>query len=724
MSRLSLSRRHFGSTTSFHSDVVHDPISGLIIAGLTKVGFSTAAASIIGSLAVTAVVAGIQYAMTPKPPKPENGRQPLQQAIPNARWAVGRCRQGGAYMLWTAKGSYLYGVQALVGHRSRSINRYWIGDDEVVVDGQGKVLPGSDGRYGKSGKPVMDLHSRIGNVPEVPYPFLVEALAANDVWTAAHRLDGTTSLAWQAKSVGSDDYQKTYPGQKPVVSAEGDWALVWDFRNPAQDPNNPATWGWSDNSVLILAWHLCFNPFGERKDYRRAILPVVGQWWEEADVCDELVACADGSTERRYTCAGWDTTENGPKGGTNAILASFDGWMAERGDGAILVVAGKFREKYVTTLTDADITGARIENDVLPDEEVNRLTPKFNYPDTGYTTQDADFWEDVDAQNAIGRIMPDEADYRFVTKWRQARRLSWREFRRVRQKQRGQIYSAISGINAVWNRWVRLQAPKRLPRLNNVLVENRRSRISILQGGFQIDFVRHPADIDTWTPAMEGKKPPVPLKPTDGAASVPNVVSVVPVPQNGSVTLRATIADPGRDDLGAVLLWRLKDQGGGVPGAWVEQVVPSIAKGGNVVIQSGPVPPDTMLQVQVMYRYPSGIRSDPKPDVPIEVATTADVLPPGKVTNLKAQSQDTKVYLSFNAPNSGNYRSATIYRGSTDVEANAVLRGTVYGPPSGEAKFEDTAGNGTWFYFVRSRNASDLESDSASVSVKVTLNDN
>lgn len=519
VSRLALSRRHYGSTTSLYGDVTPDPIlTPLIIGGLTKIGFSAVAASIIGSLALTAIVAGVQYLMTPKPPKPEKGRQPLQQAIPNARWAVGRCRQAGAYMLWAAKDSRLYGVHALVGHRSHSLNRFWIGDDEVVRNGAGNVLPGADGRYGNGGRSVIDIDYRLGLVPESAYSFITGKLSANDVWTANHRLDGTTSMGWQAMSVSSEEHAKTYPGNKPMVSTEGDWALVWDFRNPAQNPDNPNTWGWSDNSVL--AWHQCFNPFGERKGYRRAILPVIGQWSEEADVCDELVTCADGSVERRYTCSGWDTTENGPKGGTNAILASFDGWMAERGDGAILVVAGKFREKYVTTLTDADITGARIENDVLPDEEVNRLTPKFNYPDTGYSTQDADFWEDIEAQNLIGRIMADEADYRFVTAWRQARRLSWREFRRVRQKQRGQIYSAFSGINAVWNRWLRIQAPQRLPRLNGVIVENRRSRMSILQGGFQIDFIRHPGDIDTWSPAMEGNKPPVPLKPTDGAASV------------------------------------------------------------------------------------------------------------------------------------------------------------------------------------------------------------
>lgn len=158
-----------------------------------------------------------------------------------------------------------------------------------------------------------------------------------------------------------------------------------------------------------------------------------------------------------------------------------------------------------------------------------------------------------------------------------------------------------------------------------------------------------------------------------------------------------------------------------MPGPWVEQIFPRIEDGGNVMLQSGPVPPDTMLEAQVAFRYPSGIRSAAKPDAPIQVGTTADVLPPSKVTNLVASSADSAVYLVFNAPNSGNYRSATIYRGDTDVEADATLRGTVFGPASAEARFNDTAGPGRWYYFVRARNASNLEADSVRTSVIISL---
>ncbi|MCC7623182.1 hypothetical protein, partial [Klebsiella variicola] len=113
----------------------------------------------------------------------------------------------------------------------------------------------------------------------------------------------------------------------------------------------------SKNSVLCLLWHECFNPFGTKRDYTRAILPVIDMWMEEADVCDEDVAKASGGTEKRYECNGFDSAERDPKAGTNAILATMDGWMADRGDGALLIVAGKVREKYIVEITDADILG-------------------------------------------------------------------------------------------------------------------------------------------------------------------------------------------------------------------------------------------------------------------------------------------------------------------------------------------------------------------------------
>ncbi|OMQ42829.1 hypothetical protein [Ensifer sp. 1H6] len=92
---------------------------------------------------------------------------------------------------------------------------------------------------------------------------------------------------------------------------------------------------------------------------------------------------------------------------------------------------------------------------MLFEDECNRLIPKFTYPATDYTTSDTDYFEDVDAQLEAGRILAEEAEYQ----WGQAQRLGKRDWLRLRQKVKGSIDVRLSGNNAVYSRWVRLDTP-------------------------------------------------------------------------------------------------------------------------------------------------------------------------------------------------------------------------------------------------------------------------
>lgn len=450
--------------------------------GISLFGTTISYAAIASAIATTALTIGLQYALAPKPPKPEDGRQPLVQPVPYRFWGVGETRLAGAYMLWEGVGSKLVSVQALVAHRVESIGQIYLNDDKVtIVDGVVQDNPLKPGRYNKSRVKVW---TRSGTTPETAYSDVVSLLGSQGIWTSNHRGDGQASLAMICETPPAKDFQKVFPYGKPAASAVMKLARVWDFRNPAQSPTNPSTWTWSSNSALILAWHLCFNPFGEKHDYRRALLPVIDMWKEEANVCDENVPLAIGGTEKRYTCSGYDTTEHGPKAGTNAILATMDGWMCTRGDGAILVVAGKYREKYCVTLTDAEVIGYVNQRGVLFDEEVNRFTPKFNYPATDYTTTDTDFFEDTAAQIKAGRPLPEEGHYDWCTQWRQARRLGKRDWRRLQEKSRGSIYAALTGINAAYAPWVKLQTPVMIPALDGKVISNRKATIDLMKGGF------------------------------------------------------------------------------------------------------------------------------------------------------------------------------------------------------------------------------------------------
>jgi hypothetical protein len=666
-------------------------IESFILLGLTSAGLSGAALNIavplLTAVATTGISMGVNMllgaAFAPKPPRPEDGKAPKSQATPPIIYAVGRNRIGGYYMLWEAKSDRLFAVLALVGHRINRFVSYFLHDDEVTLSAAPNpnypsmvsVTELDDDRYGEER---IAIATRLGAVPETPYQDVVTALSPEGIWTNSHRGDGTASLALICRAPSGPNYQKLFPNGIPQPSTVAETALVWDFRDQGQDPEDPATWTYSENPVLQLAWHYCFNPYHLQRDYKKAILPVLDRWIEEANICDEEVPRASGGTEPRYAAHVWSTTENDPKGFTNALLNACDGWICERGDGAVIPIVGKFREELVETITDADLVGYFLQNDVEEENEVNRLVPKFTYPATDYTTTDTDFFEDVEAQLIAGRPLSTDCDLSAVQEWRQARRLGKREWLRLQQKRRGTLDLRLSAINAVYTRWVRVQSTGKLPRLNGMLIENRRAVIALMKGGFQMEFVQHPENIDTWTPALdEGAAPPVPIKPAQSKVELATIDTLTAVSNGSSVYLRVVVLEPISDSLVPVVLYRLKDAGGGQPGEWIEQEFPNAAaSGGLIVLNTNPVIGDKVYQVQAAFKASKGTKGEWRPTPPAEVSTTLNTVAPSALVSasVTAGSNLGNVQFNFVTPSDANIAKVHVYR----VPAGAALNKAVH----------------------------------------------
>lgn len=692
--------------TTFRQATHYDPIFTplFIAAGLTGSIAGISTASIASAIAITALSIGAQLLLTPgvKTPKPEDGKSPKTQPIPFRVWGVGRTRLSGAYMLWEAKGSKLYAVQALAGHRIKSVNRFWLHDDEVFLDGSGTTTNDDNGRYGNN----VVIHYNLGLPTETAFAHITAGLAADGVWTSAYRGDGQASLGMTAGGAAAKDQASRFPYGPPSLSVEADLTYCWDYRDPAQSPTNPATWTWTRNSALILCWHQCFNEFGQRRDYTKAILPVLDMWIEEANICDEDVPLNGGGTEKRYECNGWDTTENGPKAGTNSILATCDGWMCERGDGALLLTVGKFRETRVETLTDADIIGRSIQYDVLFEDECNRLVPKFTYPATAYTSTDTDFFEDTAAQLTAGRVLSQDADYGWCHQWRQARRLGKRDWLRVQQKVKGSIDVRLSGVNAVYSRWIRLSTPNTLPRLDGKLIENRRTQIALTKGGFSMEMVQHPDNIDDWTPSTdEGAQPPVPPAPGNAGLVTPVINSIVATASSGSVFLQVKIVDPADSSLTPTVRYRIHDVGGGTPGSWSEKINSNaVPSGGFITLVTDVVPSDQLLDVEAAFVSTKGKYSDWSPVQ--SVTSTSDPTPPAVVTAVTATGGVGQVTLGWTAPNSANYAGAKLYWNTVNTFSSATAVSTPeYGSPGlVDSRIVTGISAGTRFAWVASIN--------------------
>lgn len=647
----------------------------------------SAATTILTGLATTAIVVGANALLTPKPPKPSDGKAPKVQAIPNRIWAVGTNRIAGNYMLWETDGDTLYGVIALVGHLVHSIHTFYLQDDIVTLDENGNVQELSDGRYG--GDRVF-IDTRLGAAANTAYAPFVDALSDQDVYTNDHKLNGTASLAISCKSPGAKKYQKIFPYGIPQPSAVIDCALVYDWRDAEQSRDDPSTWKFSKNSALILAWHLCDNRFGYHKDFDTAILPVIDMWTEEANVCDETVTRAAGGSEPRYECHGWTTTDRNPKEGLNSILASCDGWLCSRGDGAILFVAGKFREKYVATISDEDIAGYTIQSDVAEEDEINRLVPRFTYPATDYTDTDTDFWEDIDAQLKTGQVLTQEADFSWVQSWTQARRLGLREFKRIREKKHGTLDVRLSGINAAYARWIKVNSTYRVPRLDGMIIENRKSSVSIMKGGFTLQWRPVPTDIDAWDPETdEGSAPPVPPKPTIKDLSTPVIDSVVAVSNGSSVYLRVTIDELTDDSVIPAVRYRIHDIGGGTAGNWIEQDFSDFtASDGLIALNTNPVPDDQLIDVEVAAIGSKGSYSEWSAST--QVTSTVDPTAPEDLLTFSAADGTGQFIASFGTTNDSHLAKVAIYkvpsgdpldRGADLAAEPAVAPGVSYSIP-------------------------------------------
>ena len=705
-----------GSTALWHPSCVSvdryrpprkDPIfTPLFTAAFSAIGLTgtalTLSATIASAVTLTAIAIGVQ-SLLQKTPDPEDGHAPKQQPDPYRIWMVGRVRVAGAYMLWEAKGKRLFSVQAIAGHRIKSVNRYWLNSMEVEIDGNGRTTEDDGGPIGNN----VYIYSRLGAAAETAYSEITNYLAADHVWTGSCRGDGQASLGMICEQASQESQYERFPYGAPSLSVEADGAYVFDFRI-STNPGNASAWVWSRNSALILCWHMCFNEFGFRRDFATAVLPVIDQWIEEADICDEDVPTAAGGTEKRYECNGWDTAENGPKAGLAAILATCDGWICERGDGAIIPKVGKFRETYVEILDEDDIVGHNIQYDVLFEDEVNRLVPKFTYPDNEYTTTSTDYFEDIAAQTRAGRVLAQEAEYKWCQQWRQCRRLGKRDWLKLQQKIRGTLDIRLSGINAAYSRWIRLRTPNRFPKLDGLLIENKKATIALTQGGFTLEFALHPADIDAWNPATdEGMVPAIAYAPNEEGVIKPTVYSVVPVSSGSSVYLHVVLVDPEDDSLTPRVRYRVSASNGGAAGAWVKQAFSGAkASGGYLTIDTSPVPGDTILDVQTSY---SSNDDDGNWTTTIEVRTTVNTTPPQAVLNAAVAPGTGNAKWTWTAPNDVNYAGARIYYNTVNNLATAsAFSPPIYGSAGGSYTATKTLTAGTWYSWVVPFNSSDV----------------
>jgi hypothetical protein len=415
---------------------------------IAGVGLTT----IVGSAAIIGVSIGLQYALNnAEVPKPEDGVQSLKQALAPRRRGYWINRLGGVYMLYLAAGGASQDMLAFHSGRIQEFLSVYLHDNQVstVPDPAHGVVIEVQSVGAETYLDSISLQLFDGRDDQTTFSML-NASTTSGVWTSAHAGQGIACGAMIcALAADPETHTKRYPQGLPVLSVVAKCALIWDPRDGAQTRANRDSWKASPNPVLQLIDYITEPDGGMGEAFEEIFTAeMLAQWMVEADHCIN-----------RYDSAGWYQFDNAPENVIGKILAACDGWMAEDGEGNLVLNVGFYREPTDPPITEADIVGWRVRIGSSDEDSINRLDVSFTDPSLGYVTNQIDSVRDEAAISLAGIERSKPLDLSWVQDADQASRLGRRAMLRLNSPISGTLTMTLYGARYLGKRWVKLQLP-------------------------------------------------------------------------------------------------------------------------------------------------------------------------------------------------------------------------------------------------------------------------
>lgn len=293
-------------------------------------------------------------------PKPKPGDIPLgvtRQTIGNSYIIYGRRRVGGLLIFFHPIGKdYRYFVIAVAGHRCKGVTRWWLGDEQVTVDGSGKVLMG---KY--AGNAWLWFYR--GTEDQQAHPTFVAETQGK--WTTSHRARNTALI--YAKFKMTDDVVQA---GMPNITAEV------EGKDDILDPRTEAR-GYTRNAALIfydwIAMRREEGGFGAYDD------EIDWDWVSaQANVCDEQVPTPAGN-EARYALDCYLQTGAAPSEVRDTLVTCCAGSFTYSG-GKMLMRPGYYVPPSAS-LKEHDLAGAITVPALLGGDEIaNEVTGTYIEP--------------------------------------------------------------------------------------------------------------------------------------------------------------------------------------------------------------------------------------------------------------------------------------------------------------------------------------------------------
>lgn len=592
-------------------------------AGLGTVTAGTAVA--IASLAVAATGAILQSLLPGQSVKPGLTETSIKSPTPPRVSGYGEGRQHMAFALYVTDSSgAAIDVGAMHDGKIDSIIGYYLGDTKVTVLSDGRVQAGEAGQFGERSD-IVQIYTRLGNSTETAFPQVVSRVPSQ--WTFNHRGDGVVTAAVITAPTKSKYYQMIFPTGGPnnmPLSLAMRRQLVFDWRDPAQSASNPATWRYSENAVLHLAHYLLVR---DNKDWATHFVPTLGYWTAAANDADSAVALKSGGVEARYrSCFAHQHTDP-YKDCIAGLLACFDGWMAPRADGALVVYSGRYVVPTITLGPD-QINSYSMQDGIEEESALNQLSVTYVSAEHDYNVVDTDAWENTADISERGKILSNQLANQ-VPSHSQARRLAKRKMAQISAPKRGSVTTNAYGRIALGQRYIRLQLIDAGVTFLDAPVEIVAPVKRNLQtGGITFNWILADPSVDAWNPATEeGLPAPVgtraPALPLDPPTITSALADFSAVADSGTgVRIVITASGLNRSDVSWYARWRLV----GSP-TWNEQQYPDVDAGSSVTLETGFVPTGSNVEVEVAYSTGDD-RLSPYSDPPVVVSTATDATPP------------------------------------------------------------------------------------------------
>lgn len=465
--------------------------AGSGIAGLGTLAATTFAgvslASAVGATALVAASIGLNAALNSSPsmPKPEDGAQPLKQAIPPRIRGYWDNRLAGYYMLFEAGGTGSQDVMAFHHGQIESILRVYLHDDHVDVSpapghGVQSNVVGFGTAYDTNAISLQFLYG----LPSQPASVLLTTdPVINATWTTAFHGNGIAYVAMSCNGRSTPEaFTVTYPRGLPLLSVVARCSPVWDPRIPGQLRNDPTTWLAVANPVVQWIDYVTRADGGLGHDYDTVIAPNIEALKVQADRCDQLV-----SGEARYHSAGWYTFENNPEDILGKLLASCDGYQIESGDGTLSFTVGYYTEPVDPPLTDRQMFGFTVRYGVGDESLINQVIPTYTDPAQNYVSTQADAVRD-EASIAIVGVKNQPLDLSWVQWPAQVDRLANRALLRLNPAVSGTLVCKLIAFRYLGKRWVKVQNPF-VVGLEDAVIEIQSYSIDLLAGQITLQYI-------------------------------------------------------------------------------------------------------------------------------------------------------------------------------------------------------------------------------------------